>query len=125
MVSLGSVACPIDRQPPAATSLAHYVVIRADLPLGLKVANTVHAAGLSASWRDGPLPTDTIAVALAARDESHLHELSVKLAERNILHHPVRESDGPYAGQWMAIGLEPTADRDAVRKVVSHLPLVR
>ncbi len=63
----------------------------------------------------------TIAVALHARDQGHLAELAAKLTAAGLAHHIVEECDG----EMMSIGLEPTTDRAAVRKVLSQLPLVR
>lgn len=41
----------------------HYIVVRADLPLGVKAANIAHAAGESSP---GHLPNDTHVVVLQA-----------------------------------------------------------
>lgn len=69
----------------------------------------------------------TIAVALHARDEEHLKDLALQLAERGINFHCVHEAvdDAEYPGQLMAIGVQPTRDRQSVRRVLSSLPLVR
>jgi hypothetical protein len=98
------------------------VIVRADLPRGVQLANAVHAAGESAQ---GPIPRGTIAVALAADDDFHLRRLADRLAARGIAHRLIVEADGDYAGQAMAIGITPTTDRAAVGKVVSSLRLVR
>lgn len=120
-----SCATAIDRQPSAADidcpkhlDVAHYVIVRADFPHGSQVAQTIHAAGESTPTR---LLPGTIAVALHARDQGHLRELHKTLAASAIAHHLVEECDG----ELMAIGLEPTTDRAAVRKVLSQLPLAR
>ncbi len=60
-------------------------------------------------------------MALHARDEAHLVELAGELERAALPHACVREQDGTL----QAIGLEPTTDRKAIRKVVSSLPLVR
>jgi hypothetical protein len=86
------------------------------------VANTIHAVAESTPSR---LPSESIAVALQARDEAHLRELSALLGVRGIPHHMVVETEGEHALQAMAIGIEPTRDRALVRKAVSGLPLVR
>lgn len=101
-----------------ADSLVHYVVIRADLSHGAQVAQAVHAAGESIS---GPLPSGTVAVALAARNRVHLEELAQRLTSASIGHKVIFECDG----EPMAIGVTPTRDRAAVRKVLSSIPLVR
>ena len=93
-------------------------MVRADLPHGMQVAQIIHAAGESTPRR---VPEGTIAVALHARDESHLREIAATLAAAQIAHHVVFESDS----QAMAIGLDPTTDRLRIRKVLSKLPLVR
>lgn len=122
--------CCIDRQPREAVSVnrdpecskhlevAHYVVVRADLAHGAQLAQVVHAAGESARIRVEP---GTIAVALHARDEAHLRDVAARLGAARIPHHVVEECDG----EAMAIGVEPTTDRAAVRKVLSSLPLAR
>lgn len=107
-----------------AKPLAHYVVVRADLPHGSQVAQVVHCSGESASPRPTP---GTIAIALHARDEAHLAQIAQSLFDAGIEHHCVFEADDDptYPGQMMSIGLYPTRDRDKVRKVLSSLPLVR
>jgi hypothetical protein len=102
--------------------LAHYVIVRGDLPHGLQIAQTIHAAGESSP---GGLPSGTIAVALAAPNETQLQVLGARLADAGIPFVPIVEGDGPYEGQLMALGLLPSQDRSAIRKVTSELPLVR
>lgn len=67
----------------------------------------------------------TIAVALHARDEQHLVDIACELRRADLGHHVVREPRENRVDEAMAIGLEPTTDREAVRKVLSKLPLVR
>jgi peptidyl-tRNA hydrolase len=107
-----------------AKILYHYTIVRADLPFGLQMAQTVHAAGESASPRPAP---GTHAVALHARDEHELEEIAQRLFDAGIEHHCVFETDDDpkYPGQMMAIGLYPTYDKDKVKRVLSHLPLVK
>jgi len=102
----------------------HYCIVRADIPPGSQCAQILHAAGESASPRPRP---GTIAVALHAKDETHLKALSAALYEAGIERHEVVEAsdDSRYPGQLMALGLYPTTNREAVRKVLSSLPLVR
>jgi hypothetical protein len=78
----------------------------------------VHASGESAIPRPKP---GTIAVALHAENEQHLKEIGARLWAADIPFVEVIEDDG----QLMALGLHPTRNRDAVRKVLSSLPLVR
>jgi hypothetical protein len=51
----------------------------------------------------------------------HLLELQDVLAKAELPHVLIRECDG----EPMAIGLEPTRDRTAIRKVLSSIPLVK
>lgn len=88
----------------------------------MQVANVAHAAGESAPTR---VPHGTIAVVLAARDEAHLADVAGRLELAGIPLARVIEGDGAYAGQLMALGIEPTRDRARVGKVVSSLPLVK
>lgn len=117
------VTC-LDRQPDRVlecerhSGWCHYVIVRADLPHGSQVAQTIHAAGESTPTR---VPENTVAVALAARDRAHLRELAAALVAAGIAHKLIAECDG----EEMAIGLEPSRDREAIRKVVSNLPLIR
>jgi hypothetical protein len=83
-------------------------------------AQLIHAAGESSP---GNLPTNTYAIALAARDEAHLLEIEAKLKERGIPHHPIREPDPPWAGAIMSIGIPPVHWREA-RRALSTLPLL-
>lgn len=103
-------------------TLYHYVIVRADLPRGVQVAQTIHAAGESC---EGPVPAGTHAIALAARDETHLREIRDRIWRAGIPHTLICEPDPPYDGQAMAVGLWPTSDRPAVRRVTSDLPLLR
>lgn len=96
-------ACTNDRQPSGHTR--HYVIVRADLPLGLLAAQVIHAAG--ESGRMAPIPDGTHAIALAAEDESDLQKLAQRLTELKIPHAAIVEGDAPYIGQLMAIGLAP------------------
>lgn len=90
------------------------------MPPGIKAANIVHAAGGSSP---GNLPDDTIAVALQA-PPAELAELERKLKKCGTPHHAQRESDAPYSGELMAIGIAPCA-RLTVRRLVSSFGLVR
>ena len=113
---LGS--CAIDSQPPPP--LTHYVILRSDLPHGLMVANTVHAAGESAG-----IPPGTFAVALATADQAELEQMLARLKELDVPCNAVVEAEGEHAGELMAIGIEPLRDRSKIRKAVSSLPLVK
>ena len=66
-------------------------------------------------------------VAMKGVDEVHLLKIWDALWAAGIPCHAVTEclDDDAYPGQTMAIGVRPTRDRDAVRKVLSSLPLAR
>lgn len=102
--------------------LRHYVIVRADLPTGVRLAQTIHAAGESVRF---PIVSGTHAYALEVPDERTLLEVSQKLREVGVNHRLIVEPDEPYCGQAMAIGIEPTRDRSKIRRVTSHLPLAR
>lgn len=113
-------ACPshIDARP-VEDPLAHYVICRVDLPMGVAAAQIVHAAGESAT---GPVPPDTFAIVLAVPGEAQLMELASKIAEAGLEHRVIVETDGPHAGQAMTIGVRPDR-RSALRRHFSSLPL--
>lgn len=96
-----------------------YTIVREDLPHGVQLAQGCHAA----SEASGHPPT--IVVALAVPDENALRQLAEALGARDLAHALIVEEDGPHAGQAMAIGIRPSVDRAAIRKVTSALPLVR
>jgi len=85
----------------------------------VQVAQTAHAA----SEASGHPPT--IVVALAVPDETTLRRLAEALGEHSLTYKLITEEDGPFAGQAMALGITPSCDRAAIRKVTSALPLVR
>ena len=85
----------------------------------MQVAQVAHAA----SETSGHPPT--IVVALAVPDEAALRRLAEALAKQPLAHTLIVEDSGPFAGQAVAIGIHPSADRTAIKKVTSALPLVR
>lgn len=111
----------------------HYIFIRRDLPVGVALAQTVHAAGESATRYISPsglsslyrmhLPNHTVAVVLEAEDEQHLFEIQKLLQVSDIDHISIVESDSPYCQELMAIGLVPT-DSDAVVKLMKPFKLL-
>ena len=103
-------------------TLHHYVLVRADLPKGVALAQTIHAAGESCV---GPLPPGTFAYALSVRDEDELYEYAERLWEAEIPHRVIIETDGEYAGQAMTLGLFPTPDKESVRRILGGLPLAK
>lgn len=108
--------------PETGKTLYHYVIVRGDLPHGVQVAQTIHAAGESC---EGPLPSGTFAIALSARSEDHLEDIAIRLWEAEVPHTVIREPDPPYDGQLMAVGIWPTTNRNKIRKITSSLPLVK
>lgn len=102
----------------SSLALYHYVIVRADLPIGFAMAQVVHAAGESALG--GAVPDGTNAVVLEARDEAHLREIFAKLDARRLSPFLICEPDAPYHGQATAIGLPPRIGRVPL---LSSLPL--
>lgn len=88
------------------------------------LAQTVHAAGESASRYGQALPPHTRAVALGAADEAALEEAAARLSDRQIPHVVIREPDAPFFGARTAIGVVPTADRASVKKALGRLRLL-
>lgn len=104
--------------------LVHYVVVRKDIPPGAQLAQSVHAAGESAE----PLPTPgTVAVVLHAADEQHLAIVKARLDKAQLRAHCVYEAedDKHFPGQLMSIGVNPSSDRTAIKKVLGSLPLAK
>lgn len=93
--------------------------MRSDLPHGVQVAQTAHAASEAA----GHPPT--IVVALAVPDEQALRDVARALSDRSQEFRLIVEDAGPFAGQATAVGVAPIVDRSTIRKAVSSLPLVR
>ena len=87
----------------------------------MQAAQLIHAAGQSTSKR---VPEGTFAVALHARDLSELLQIATALKQAKIEYALIVESDAPYTGQAMAIGIEP-GDRSKLKKILSRLPLVK
>jgi len=98
--------------------------VRDDVPVGVQLAQTIHAAGWSAQLAgasDASPPT--IAVALAAPVDEMM-DLARALEAAGIGYVRVHEPDEPWRGALMAIGVVPSS-RELVRRFVAHLPLVR
>jgi hypothetical protein len=100
------------------------VIVRSDVPPGVQLAQTIHAAGWSAQLPGASLAAPpTIAIALAAGPDE-LAALARALAEAGVRHVLVHEPDEPWRGALMAIGVVPSP-RTPVRRLLAHLPLVR
>lgn len=96
-----------------------YTVIRNDLPHGVQMAQVCHAASEASGY------PPTIVVALAVPDETALRRIALALGEQSLTYKLIEEDYGPFAGQAMALGVCPLDSREAIRKVVSDLPLVK
>lgn len=96
----------------------HYVIVRPDLPRGLLAAQVVHAAGESG----GNIQPGTFAVVLAA-EPLELVALERRLVDAGVAHAAVRETDAPWEGALMAIGVRP-GPRSVLKKHFSGLPLL-
>ena len=97
----------------------HYIIVRNDLPLGLMAAQITHAAGESSP---GNISKGTHAVVLGV-SPSDLERLAATRFQ-DVPHVSIVESDAPFSGQLMAIGLPP-APRWKWKRLVSDLPLLR
>ena len=83
-------------------------------------AQIIHATGQSTTGH----PPDTYAGALMRPDEPTLQRLADWLEARGVALVRVVESDGPYAGQLMALGVS-LGRKEALRRHLSSLPLLR
>jgi hypothetical protein len=101
--------------------ITHYCITRSDIPTGLKAAQLIHAAGESSP---GELPPHTYAIALETPDEKALQELSSKLFLAGIRHKRIIESDAPWTGQLMALGIPPKK-RSILKRYLSSCRLLR
>lgn len=99
--------------------LAHVVIVREDLPIGVAAAQIVHAAGESV---EGPVPPDAFAIVLGVPGETELRALSSRLTAADVEHRLIVETDGAHAGQAMTLGCRP-APRSSLRRHFSSLPL--
>jgi hypothetical protein len=80
----------------------------------------VHAAAQSAK---GTTP-NTFAVVLTAQTEADLLALETRLQQYKVPHAAFRESDPPYSGALMSIGIEPVEDRRMVRRFLRDFKLL-
>lgn len=107
-------------------TMVHYIIVRRDLPLGIVLASVAHAAGESFYQVaqqsthellevEGFEPSETIAIVKGARNVWRLTKLAHALLEAGVRHVVVRETDGAYAGQVMAIGIVPVTKGTAVK----------
>ena len=87
----------------------------------MQAAHLIHAAGESSP---GNLPASTYAVALVVKDEACLRSLAETLERAGLPRHLCIESDAPYTGQAMALGIAP-GDRKVLKKYLSKYPLLK
>lgn len=121
-ITASEVSRTVGAEKPATVSyLTHYVIVRADLPVGVQIAQTIHAAGYSSP---GNIPDGTYAVALTCRDEAELRALADRLEKEGLPRHLIVEADAPYDGQAMAIGIPPM-DRKTLKPILQKLPLLK
>lgn len=117
---LSSCTDPNGSSPRSPPSLKfQYVIARSDLSRGVLAAQVGHAASEAA----GHPPT--VMIVLAVDGEAELRRVAAALGDHGLPHHLVVEEDGPYTGQAMTIGVEPSHDRAAIKKVLSSLPLIK
>lgn len=112
-------ARPVDQSQ--QDPLTHFVIVRADLPIGIIAANIAHAAGESSP---GDIQQGTHAIVLAVPNETALKALLARLTLSGLAWSAVYEPDPPYFGQLMAIGLAPVL-RSIGRRVLSSPPCFR
>lgn len=99
----------------------HYVICRADLPLGTLCAQIIHAAGES-----GPARPGTHAIALSVPNEAALELVEERLRTAKIHHAAIREPDPPWLGAIMCIGIPPTHASDpSLRSIIRRLQLIK
>jgi len=101
--------------------LTHYILVRADLPLGIQAAQVAHAAGESSPSN---LSAGTYTVILAAKNERELVQHADALRRAGVAFSAIFEPDPPYDGALMALGLVP-ARKEALKRHLSCLPLLR
>lgn len=100
--------------------MVHYCIVRRDLPLGILSAMLVHAAGESSAVYvedTGRTFYGATAVVLEVKNQAELVKTAELLKENGIEYVPIYESDPPYSGEFMAIGVVPQ-DRAKVGEVL-------
>ena len=100
--------------------MTQYIIVRADLPIGMIAAQVAHAAGAGSERH----PPEVHVVVLSVRSEAELLSASARLVSAEIAQTLVVEVDHPYEGQAMAVGCELLRDRRTIRQCLSSLPLL-
>lgn len=101
--------------------LHHYCIIRKGLPVGVIAAQLVHAAGES-----NPEGKHSYSVVLCANKDK-LEIIESKLKNLGVSHVSVRETDAPYNGELLAIGINPFVKENnpKLKQVVKRLSLLK
>lgn len=103
-----------DRDP------VQYVLVRKDLPPDLQMVMVGHAT--AEAVRVAPIDRRTVLRLLHVADEAELVLYQGKLAAKGVHHALVIETDGPFAGQSVSLGTEPSSERvSALSKLFWHL----
>lgn len=102
--------------------LWHYVVVRSDLPRGAQFAQLVHAAGESVLE---PVPHDTRAAVLGAKDEVDLRAVALALEGAGIAHRRIIETEGGFADQLVAVGVTPRVKDELVTRCLGGLQTLK
>jgi hypothetical protein len=95
--------------------------VRDDLPRGVLAVNILHAAGESAAGR---VDCRTNGVVLSAKNEIELKVFAERCEAKGLRVTPIQETEGPFEGQLMALGIHPDDGREA-RRWLSSVPLLR
>lgn len=66
----------------------------------------------------------TFAYALHAKNAVELNDIAFRLEQAGIPYHMIVEADPPYAGELMAIGIEP-GDKKPLKKILREYPLLK
>lgn len=100
----------------------HYIVVRADLPIGKQMVHVAHAAGESVI--EAPLSELTHVVLLHAKDEAQLIEYAEKVKAAGFDATLIHEPEGPEYGRGnVSLGVAPSFRHNKLRKLFHHLPL--
>lgn len=84
----------------------------------LQVGGSIPSAGSTFD------PSETVAVVLGARNEGRLAKLESSLLKDMVPHVAIRETEGDFAGQLMAVGIVP-GDREFLSDYVNEFHMYR
>lgn len=88
----------------------HYIIVRRDLPFGVALAQTAHAAAESARMVPAQMERDTVGV-LGVKNEAVLMKLHKRLIRKGVNHVAIYEPDPPWDSALMSIGVAPGVKR--------------